>query len=179
MANFLTCLYHFISPPTPLVGALCYLVKPGGQGTGWSEGSGQIQSCRTLLQPDVKHQPKWKSLKIIPPKIGKSRQVRCKNLIIAQKKWGVDSLFADHLFMLYLAVCMTQGSTKNVSCARYRSSRECQGEVEQCPSLPQRPFARETRRTSKRWCHFWRADELKQKIEGKFNSCWDVCPPVN
>lgn len=48
---------------------------------------------------------------------------------------GVDSLFADHLFMLYLAVCMTQGSTKNVSCARYRSSRECQGEVEQCPSL--------------------------------------------
>ena len=42
----------------------------------------------TLLQPDVKHQPKWKSLKIIPPKIGKSRQVRCKNLIIAQKKWG-------------------------------------------------------------------------------------------
>ena len=46
MVKFPMCLYHFISLPTLLVGALCYLVKPGGQGTGWSEGSGQIQSCR-------------------------------------------------------------------------------------------------------------------------------------
>ena len=36
----------------------------------------------TLLQSDVKHQPKRKSLKIIPKKIEKSRQVRCKKFII-------------------------------------------------------------------------------------------------
>ena len=42
----------------------------------------------TLLQSDMKHQPKRKSLKNIPKKIEKSRQVRCKNFILLWKKWG-------------------------------------------------------------------------------------------